>query len=213
MSEHQNVHAAKLAVMEEVPYLQKRSSSELKYTFAGEADLIHKVRGSMIRHGLDLTPVSAALLNIGEVVSARGTKGSLMRFLFTFRLMHAASQTFIDIQTVGEAMDYGDKACNKCMTIAQKYALRMAFLIETGDDPDVVAHNRDAENGSWIETAVSRIEKCRDEKQLDDQLEKFRGRDPKTNEPLFTPDQLGELMVYGERHRSNLRERLSCSGG
>ena len=35
----------------------------------------------------------------------------------------------------GEGSDTGDKASNKALTGAYKYALRQTFCIETGDDP------------------------------------------------------------------------------
>ena len=65
--------------------------------------------------------------------------GALMnRVLYpqTFRFIHTASGDYIDVPILGEASDVGDKASNKAMTAALKYALRQTFLIETGDDPD-----------------------------------------------------------------------------
>lgn len=202
-----NIHEAQLEVMREVPYLQKRKSDGLNYTFASESDLIHKVRDSMLDNGISIFPIRIEFLSKDDVKSKTGTCGTILRFLFTYRFMHALSGTFQDIQTVGEAQDWGDKAANKAMTISQKYALRMFLLIETGDDPDLVAHNRDAENSDWVRAAVQKIEKCRDDKALDQQMERFRGMSPETGEPLFTDSQLSELASYAEKHRSKLRQK------
>jgi hypothetical protein len=47
----------------------------------------------------------------------------------------------MDIQTLGEGSDTGDKTLNKCMTAAYKYAIRQTLMISTGDDPDAIPSN------------------------------------------------------------------------
>jgi hypothetical protein len=46
---------------------------------------------------------------------------------------------------MGEAMDSGDKGCNKCEAVAHKYALFQTFCIPTeesaADDPDLTSHD------------------------------------------------------------------------
>lgn len=205
MNTHQNIHEAKLAVMQDVPYLQKRTSKELKYTFAGEADLIQKVRPSMLEHGIDMSPVDVQWIGTAETKSSTGKIGCIVRAIFTYQFTHSPSGTFVLVKTIGEAGDWGDKACNKAMTIAEKYAIRQFLLIETGDDPDVVAHNRAAENSDWVQAAVKRIENTKDEPALDALVVKMRGRDDKTGEPYFDEDQMPEIVMYAERHRIKLR--------
>lgn len=204
MNEHKNIHEAKLAVMGDVPYLQKRKSAGLNYTFAGEADLIQKVRPSMIEHGVEVSPIGVEWLGITEIKSKTGTAGVIVRAIFTYRFTHAASETSVDVKTLGEAQDFGDKACNKAMTIALKYAIRQFLLIETGDDPDVVAHNRDADNADWVQAAIKRIGATKDEKSLDALVEKMRGTDD-NGQPIFTEEQLPEIVMYAERHRIKLK--------
>lgn len=202
---HSNIHQAQLAIMQAVPYLQKTKSNDLKYTFASEADLIHKVRVAMLENGVCVSPIAAVHIATTEIVSSKGTKGCIVQFLFTYRFSHPESSTFIDVQTIGEAQDYGDKACNKAMTIALKYALRQTFLIETGDDPDLVAMFRDADNAEWFSKVVLRINSCKSETDLDAAIEKMRGKDPATNKPLFTPDQLAEIARTAEVRRMDIR--------
>lgn len=194
---------AQLAVMDAVPYLQKRTSKDLTYTFAGEADLIRAIRGAMINHGLTIAPIGAESVYEGQQESKRGRPMPHVRLKLTYRLSHTSGES-IDLQTIGEAVDTSDKAANKAMTIGLKYAIRQFFLIETGDDPDVVAHNRDADNADWVATAVKKINACKTVTALDEQLERFRGTHPETGEPLFTEDQLAELDLYAERHRKKI---------
>jgi hypothetical protein len=60
---------------------------------------------------------------------------SICRIKFTF---YAEDGTFIEAVTVGEGMDSGDKATNKAMAIAFKYACFQVFCIPTEEmkDPD-----------------------------------------------------------------------------
>ena len=63
---------------------------------------------------------------------------SILKIKFTF---YAEDGTFVEAITVGEGMDSGDKASNKAMAIAMKYAMFQVFCIPTGDDPDAETHN------------------------------------------------------------------------
>lgn len=132
-----NLVKAKLAVMSQVGYVQKQGKMQGggSYTYAKEGDFIAAIRPEMIAAGLAFSPVSCELLDKTEIPRDKG--GFTFRVVVkrTFRLSHESGE-FEDIVTVGEGMDVGDKACNKAMTAAKKYALREAFLIETGDDPD-----------------------------------------------------------------------------
>jgi hypothetical protein len=201
MNEHKGLIEAQLAVMKDVPYLQKRSSQDLSYTFAGEADLIRAVRGAMIEHGISITPIGAEQVHSGTMAAKSGREMPHIRLLLTYRFSHFPSDQCMDIQTIGEAIDTSDKAANKAMTIGYKYALRQFFLIETGDDPDIVAHFREAENADWISAAVKRIDGCKNKEALEQQLERFRGNDPESGKALFTEEQLAELNLYAERKR------------
>ena len=58
-----------------------------------------------------------------------------MKIKYTF---FATDGTFVSATMAGEAADSGDKASNKAMSIAHKYALLQVFCIPTDDakDPD-----------------------------------------------------------------------------
>lgn len=57
-----------------------------------------------------------------------------------FDLVSAEDGTLHTIRTFGEAMDSGDKATNKAMSAAYKYACFQAFAIPTEGDNDPDAH-------------------------------------------------------------------------
>jgi hypothetical protein len=80
-------------------------------------------------------------IEVTERSNARGTALFYVRVNVTYHFTHSdGSQA--DITVFGEAMDSGDKATTKAMSIALKYALLQMFLIPTeGDkDPDAQAH-------------------------------------------------------------------------
>ena len=65
---------------------------------------------------------------------------SILKIKFVF---FAEDGTNVEVVTLGEAMDSGDKASNKAMSIAFKYALFQIFCIPTEEmqDPDGESHN------------------------------------------------------------------------
>lgn len=150
MPEHKSLAAAQLAVMEAVPYLRKRSGPGLNYTFAGEADLLAKLRPEMLRAGITVSPVGVQHVESERYTTTgknkdgtpKNTSMALVVGIFTFRFRHADSGEFEDVQVFGEAADSGDKRSAKAQTIAYKYALRQFFAIETGDDPDAEQRKR-----------------------------------------------------------------------
>lgn len=72
-----------------------------------------------------------------ERVSGKGNNllYSILRIRFTF---YAEDGTNVSVTTLGEAMDSGDKASNKAMSVAFKYAMFQIFCIPTEEmvDPD-----------------------------------------------------------------------------
>ena len=115
-----------------------------------------------------------------ERVTGRGTNllYSVLKMKYTF---YAEDGTSVSAIVIGEGMDSGDKASNKAMAIAMKYALFQTFCIPTEEmkDPDAdtpehsfkksAAPKQEApkqeapkkDNGSWGEIAKP-IFKCAD---------------------------------------------------
>ena len=80
--------------------------------------------------------------------------------------MTIVPRSFVTTTVYGTAMDSGDKADNKCMSIALKYALLQTFLIPTEDmiDPDSETHElQKKDNRPWLnekqyQSLIKRIE-------------------------------------------------------
>jgi hypothetical protein len=138
-SEHKDIHAAINAVMGEVGYVQKTKTNGLNYSFASEADLIKALRPVMIEHGITFYPSGVQIVANEAYETSNGKLMNRVIGMFTFTFTHAPSGTSLQVTVLGEGADVGDKASNKAMTGALKYALRQTFVIETGDDPDATS--------------------------------------------------------------------------
>lgn len=131
-----NIYTAMLAVYNEVGYVQKTGQAP-QYKFASEADFIAALRPAMIKESIICTPVDITNITPTQGTSDKGKAIYHVTAKYTYRLTHAPSGTFIDVCSLGEGIDIaGDKSAYKTATGAQKYALRQAFMIETGTDPD-----------------------------------------------------------------------------
>jgi hypothetical protein len=79
---------------------------------------------------------------------------SIIDVRFTFWATDGSS---VSTEAKGEGMDSGDKASNKAMAVAHKYALTQTFTIpyEGMADPDSESHEIDA-----VETAIAGLVDC-----------------------------------------------------
>lgn len=108
------------------------------YKFRGIDDVYNAVSPLLAKHGLCVLPRV-----LSRSVSEKATRsGSALFYVvveaeFDFIASEDASKH--TIKTYGEAMDSGDKATNKAMSAAYKYALIQTFAIPTEGDNDADA--------------------------------------------------------------------------
>lgn len=161
-----NVHTAINQVMQSVGYVQKQRTGGLNYSFAGEAALIEALRPPMVEAGLYMAVVDLRDIHRGEYTTGKGSVMQTVDLTAVIRFTHAPSQTSIDVVALGSGADTGDKASNKALTGAYKYALRQTFCIQTGDDPDNAqpeargrkpAHAASNGNGHTIDHSESKL--------------------------------------------------------
>lgn len=122
-------------ILSEIGAIAKtRQNQQQGYAFRGIDDMYNALHPLFAEHGVFNTP---RVLHKG--VSERVTNsGSTLRFveLTVAYDFFASDGSSVTVETVGEAMDAGDKASNKAMSAAHKYALIQAFCIPTGEAPD-----------------------------------------------------------------------------
>jgi len=201
------LQAAKLKVMESVPYIQKRSSQGLSYTFAGESDLIQALRPAMVQNGITISVCGRPQCTVREYETARGAK--MLEVMGTACFRFTCEGECEDHWVLAQAADSGDKAAGKWMTSAQKYALRQFFLIETGDDPDVFVHERNEANSESVTKALGAINSAK----TIDELDGLESRFINAIDKAFTPNQVTRLQNTLETRKARLRMTERNHGG
>lgn len=112
------------------------------YKFRGIDDVYNAVAPLLAEHGLCILPRM-----IARDCQDRQSKNGGNLFYVTveaeFDVVCAEDGSKHTIKTFGEAMDSGDKATNKAMSAAYKYAAFQMFAIPTEGDNDADAHTHE----------------------------------------------------------------------
>ena len=129
------IYEAMPKIMAEVKAVEKtKRNLSQNYKFRGFDDVYAAVRQIMAKHGVFVTH-SIRSHEWKERETSRG--GTMFWICAIFDLTFWASDgSSVPTQAFGEAMDSGDKAANKAMSMAMKYALVDTFLIPTGEERD-----------------------------------------------------------------------------
>ncbi|WFL66413.1 ERF family protein [Pantoea sp. X85] len=120
-----------------------RKNVQQNFQFRGIDQVYNALAPMLAKHGLVILP------RITErTVTERTTqKGGVLFYVVVkaeFDFVATEDGSIHTVTTYGEAMDSGDKATNKAMSIAYKYAAFQAFCIpteETAVDPDAEVHH------------------------------------------------------------------------
>lgn len=134
--------AAVMADMAKEGISKDRRNQQQGYSFRGIDEVYNALSPILAKHKLCILPRILAR----EVVERQTQKGGAL-FNVTveaeFDLVSAEDGSTHTIRTFGEAMDSADKATNKAMSAAYKYAAMQAFCIPTEGDNDADAHHHD----------------------------------------------------------------------
>lgn len=120
---------------------KSRKNQQQGYQFRGIDDVYNVLSPLLAEHGLCILPRM-----LSRIVTERETKSGGVLFYVTveaeFDFVCAEDGSLHTIKTFGEAMDSGDKATNKAMSAAYKYAAFQAFAIPTEgeNDADATTH-------------------------------------------------------------------------
>ena len=107
----------------------KMSDGPAKYAYRSIEAIMPAVHAAFIKHGVVAYPTVTSSEH-KDITSKSGTRGvwCCLHINWTFL---AADGSSIVAATVGEAADWSDKASNKAMTAAQKYAYVQVLCIPT----------------------------------------------------------------------------------
>jgi len=113
----------------------RRNTQGSGYNFRGIDDVYNAIAPLLAQHGLCILPRI-----LGRTCEERQTKAGGAIFYVTveaeFDLVCAEDGSKHTVRTFGEAMDTSDKATNKAMSAAYKYAAFQTFAIPTEADND-----------------------------------------------------------------------------
>jgi hypothetical protein len=121
--------------MAEVGAIGKDQKNEAQhYSFRGIDTVYNELHGLLAKHRVFTTPEVIAIER-HERESKSG--GVLLYSILTIRYtFHADDGSTVACVVVGEGMDSGDKASNKAMAVAHKYALLQVFAVPTAEKKD-----------------------------------------------------------------------------
>lgn len=128
------------AIMASIDAIGKnRKNQQQGYTFRGIDDMYNELHSHFATQKVFYTP--EVLTTHREEKTTKN--GGLMQYVvltvkYTF---YAEDGSNVSCTMIGEASDSGDKASNKAMSTALKYALMEIFLIPTEDEKDTEANS------------------------------------------------------------------------
>jgi hypothetical protein len=133
----------------------KRNTQGSGYNFRGIDDVYNAIAPLLAKHGLCIIPRMLA-----RTSEERQSKSGGALFYVTveaeFDFVSAEDGSKHTARTFGEAMDSGDKATNKAMSAAYKYAAFQTFAIPTEGNPDADAETHEvrarhnAQRAEWL---------------------------------------------------------------
>lgn len=139
-----------------------RRNSQQGYNFRGIDDIYNVVSPLLASNGLCILPRVLSR----DCVERQSAKGGALFYVTVeaeFDFVCSEDGSKHTVKTYGEAMDSADKATNKAMSAAYKYAVMQAFAIPTEGDNDADASTHEVRAHSearahWLADQMAAIE-------------------------------------------------------
>lgn len=132
--------AAVTAELSKVGISKDSKNQSQGYAFRGIDQVYGALSPLLSKHGLCILP----RVTDRQVIERQNRQGTALFYVtltVEFDFVAAEDGSKHTVVTIGEAMDSGDKASNKAMSAAYKYAAFQAFCIPTeADDADAHTH-------------------------------------------------------------------------
>ncbi len=132
---------------------KNRSNTQQGYKFRGIDDVYNELAPLLAKHNLCILPRVLSR----EVVERQTAKGGSLFYVtvgMEFDFVCATDGSFHTVKIFGEAMDSADKATNKAMSAAYKYAAFQAFCVPTEGDNDADATTHDVAPSVELDAAI-----------------------------------------------------------
>ena len=141
------IYSAICAVMRDINAIGKdRKNQQQNFQYRGIDDVMNELHGTLARNGVFVVP---EVLNEERTTGKSKNGGDLFYTRLKIRFaFYADDGSHVDAVVIGEAMDSGDKASNKALSIGLKYAMLQVFCIPTEDDKDPDATSHEPQSGT-----------------------------------------------------------------
>lgn len=148
MAEQMTVHQALSKVMAEVQAVRKDSKNQAqRFNFRGIDAVMNAVGPALRKHGVTILPEDVEV-HRSNGTAANGKQTAEVVIKVTYRVYGPAGDS-IHGKVAAEAMDFGDKAIAKAMSVAYRTFLLQALTIPTDEpDPDSESYERGAPSGT-----------------------------------------------------------------
>jgi hypothetical protein len=134
---YQAINAVQAALSKE-GIAKDRNNAAQGYKFRGIDEVYNALSPLLAKNGLCILPRCTERVCV-ERTNAKGTALFYVTVRAEFDFVASEDGSRHTVTTYGEAMDSGDKATNKAMSAAYKYAAMQAFSIPTEGDNDADA--------------------------------------------------------------------------
>lgn len=150
MAEQLTVHQALSKVMGDVQAVKKDSKNQAqRFNFRGIDAVMNAVGPALRKHGVTILPEDVEVhRSNGTTASGKQTAEVVVKV--TYRVYGPAGDS-IHGKVAAEAMDFGDKAIAKAMSVAYRTFLLQALTIPTDEpDPDSESYERGVPSGTGV---------------------------------------------------------------
>lgn len=146
-----------------VPIAKDRRNKMQGFQFRGIDDAYNALHPIMAKHQICTMP---RVLNIEREERQTKAGGTLIYTMLTVEYDFVSGEDGSKVTVgpvIGEAMDSGDKSCNKALAMAHKYVLFQTFMIPTHmEDADAASHDL-----AFDEATDKQLAKIKDYKEAD----------------------------------------------
>lgn len=150
-----NIYQSITKILEEVPAIGKgKTNSQQNFKYRGIDDVMNVFQPILAKHKVFIVPQVLEQKREERTTSRGGNLiYSICKIKYTF---YAEDGSSVEAIVIGEGMDSGDKATNKAMAIAMKYALFQVFCIPTEEMKDPDSETPPESKSKQIVTEVSK---------------------------------------------------------
>lgn len=135
---YQGIHQVMAAFSEKG--IAKDSKNESQgFKFRGIDAVLNRLSQHLVEANLVIIP-QVLSRDVSERTNSRGNALFYVTLNVAYTIKSAIDGSEAVVVTVGEAMDSGDKATNKALSIAYKYMAFQLFAIPIDEDPDRQSH-------------------------------------------------------------------------